>query len=115
MSRKNTSQFWDDGLKLVSFCPLCEAHYNPMEAQIVGEADDSHLLHITCRKCQNSIIALVLISSGGVSSVGLVTDLNFDDVLKFRDAADISDDDVLEAHGMLEDEARFWSGVKAGA
>lgn len=98
-------------MKLISVCPLCEEHYNPTEAQLVGEAEDSHLLHITCRKCRNSIIALVLVSQGGVSSVGLVTDLNFEDVIKFRASQEVSYDDVLEMHGILEDEDFFWRSI----
>ncbi len=109
---RGTSQFWDDGLKLISFCPLCETHYNPMEAQLVGEKENSHLLHITCKKCSNSIIALVLISPGNVSSVGLITDLSFDDVLKFRRAPEVAVDDVLDIHAALEDEERFWMQVR---
>lgn len=110
--RRGTSQFWDDGLKLISFCPLCETHYNPTEAQIVGESENSHMLHITCKKCQNAILACVLVSQGGVHSIGLVTDLNFEDVLKFRSAPDISVDDVLDMHGAFEDEKRFWAGIR---
>ncbi|MBI4133411.1 hypothetical protein HY478_02245 [Candidatus Uhrbacteria bacterium] len=109
---RGVSQFWDDGLKLISFCPLCETHYNPMEAQLVGEEDNSHLLHITCRKCANSMLALVLISPAGVSSVGLITDLSYNDVVKFKRASEVAVDDVLEAHAALEDEERFWSAVR---
>lgn len=98
-------------MKLISVCPLCDEHYNPTEAQLVGEAEDSHLLHITCRKCRNSIIALVIASAGGMSSVGLVTDLNFDEVVKFRTTQGVSEDDVLEMHGTLEDEDFFWRSV----
>ena len=38
----------------------------------------------------------------GVSSVGLVTDLTYDDVLKFRASRRISVDDVLSVHEELE-------------
>ncbi len=105
---RRTSQFWDDGLKLISFCPLCETHYHPREALLVHERDNSHLLHITCRKCEHSIIALVLVSNAGVSSVGLVTDLSYHDVLKFREADSISIDDVLSVHRALARKGLFF-------
>lgn len=111
--QRGTSQFQDDGLKLISFCPLCETHYNPREAQLIGERDNTHLLHITCKQCSNSIIALVLISPGGVSSVGLITDLSFEDVLKFQRAPEVLVDDVLDIHAVLEDEQRFWLYMQA--
>jgi len=40
-------------------------------------------------------------SSIGVSSIGLITDLSSDDVLKFQDAAPVTTDDVIELHQLL--------------
>lgn len=99
---QSPSDIWRDGLKLASYCPLCETRYNPMEAQVVGEDGETHLLHIRCRKCANSILALVLVNHVGVSSIGLVTDLTFDDVLRFRRGRRLSTDDVLKTHEWLE-------------
>ena len=94
---------------MISFCPLCETNYNPMEARVLGEKEDGHLLHIRCKKCWNSILALVLVSNAGVSSVGLITDLTFDDVRKFsgRDTS-VTTDDVISIHQLLSDD-----GVKS--
>ena len=92
---------------MISYCPLCEASYNPMEARILDEKEDGHLLHIRCKKCWNSILALVMVSNVGVSSVGLVTDLIFEDVQKFRMAtSEVSLDDVLEIHEVLENDTQ---------
>lgn len=87
---------------MISFCPLCETNYNPMEARVLGEKEDGHLLHIRCKKCWNSILALVLVSNAGVSSVGLITDLTYDDVRKFsgRDTS-VTTDDVIAVHELL--------------
>lgn len=108
MARRAASQFSDDGLKLISFCPLCERHYDPVEARVLDERDNGHLLHITCRNCSNSIIALVLSGRDGISSVGLVTDLSYGDVVRFRESSPVDTDDVLDIHAALEDEKRFW-------
>ena len=78
-----------------------------MEARILDEKEDGHLLHIRCKKCWNSILALVMVSNVGVSSVGLVTDLIFEDVQKFRMAtSEVSLDDVLEIHEVLENDTQ---------
>lgn len=90
---------------MISYCPLCETAYNPMEARILDEKEDGHLLHIRCKKCWNSILALVLVSNVGVSSVGLVTDLVYEDVQKFRTGtSEVTVDDVLEVHELLEND-----------
>lgn len=92
---------WDEELKLVSFCPVCETRYNPMEARVLGKQGETHLIHVQCRKCQNSILALVLVNHVGASSVGLVTDLTYEDVVRFRCAPCVSIDDVIDVHDLL--------------
>ncbi len=108
-----SSPFFDEGVKLISYCPLCESSYNPQQARVLGEKEDSHLLHIQCGNCANAIIALVLISSAGVSSVGLVTDLVFDEVNRFKQAAMVSTDDVIETHHLLQNEGAFFDRLAA--
>ncbi|MBI4437567.1 hypothetical protein HY631_01310 [Candidatus Uhrbacteria bacterium] len=99
----STNDLWNEGLKLVSFCPVCETRYNPMEARALSGAGETQLLHVQCRKCQNSILALVHVNQTGASSVGLLTDLGFDDVVRFRAQRVVSIDDVIEAHQFLEE------------
>jgi len=102
------SQFYDEGIKLISYCPLCESSYNPQQTRVLGEKDDSHLLHIQCGNCSNAIIALVLISAVGVSSVGLATDLAYHEVNLFKEAPVVSTDDVIEVHHALQDETELF-------
>ena len=83
MSSIQGSELWNEGLKLVSYCPVCETRYNPMEAQLLGQDGETHLLHVQCRTCHNSILALVLVNPSGASSVGLLTDLSYEDFDSF--------------------------------
>lgn len=94
---------WADGLRLVSYCPVCETRYNPMQAKLLGEDGETRLLHVQCRKCHHSILALVLVNQVGASSVGLLTDLTYEDVLKFRANRLVSINDVIDVHNVLED------------
>ena len=73
-----------------------------MEARVLGEEGETHLLHVRCRSCSNAMLALVLVTKAGVSSVGLVTDLSYDDVVRFQSSPKVSVDDVLDLHKMLE-------------
>lgn len=99
--RRGQHQVPNDALRLISYCPLCEAAYNPLRARILDEREDAHLLHIQCASCGSSIVALVVSSALGITSVGLVTDLTGDDVLKFKDDRIMSADDVLEFHNFV--------------
>ncbi len=93
----------DDGLRLVSYCPVCHYPYNPLEAKIVDESDGAHLIHVRCRRCRSAILALVMANQLGVSSVGLITDLDSQEILKFKESSRIGGDDVLSIYRFLGD------------
>lgn len=100
-SRHSYSLFPSESLRLISYCPICNTHYNPLSAQILEEREDAHLIHVECRKCGSSIVALVLTGGLGISSVGLVTDLTGEEVLKFRRRESVRVDDVIDVHREL--------------
>jgi len=100
-AKRKSHHFSGEGLRLISYCPLCEASYNPLRARVLEERDDAHLVHIQCASCGSSIVALVLSSGLGLTSVGLVTDLTSDDVLHFKDVGRVTADDVLSVHQAL--------------
>ncbi|NQV89856.1 hypothetical protein HQ487_00440 [Candidatus Uhrbacteria bacterium] len=102
MSSTLGSELWNEGLKLVSFCPVCDTRYNPMEARILEQEGETHLLHVQCRKCEHSILALVLVNRVGASSVGLLTDLSYEDVLRLKTARSVTIDDVMDVHSAFE-------------
>jgi hypothetical protein len=90
-------------LRVITACPICNARYHSGELRILEEKTDAQLVHVQCRKCRASVLAVVLANHLGVSSVGLVTDLSGDDVLKFRRQPTISIDDVLDLHCRLQE------------
>lgn len=73
-----------------------------MDAHILGDNGESRLLHLRCQKCSSSILALVLLSPAGVNSIGLLTDLSFEDVRRFKSGNSVNTDDVLKVHEMME-------------
>jgi len=91
-----------NGLRLVSYCPVCETRSNPMNARVLGQEGETHLLHIQCHKCQNAFLALVLVDQVGATSVGLLTDLAYEDVIRFGKDRSVSINDVISAHDVLE-------------
>lgn len=92
-----------DNLRLISYCPLCNAHYNPAEAKILEQKDGAHLIHVECTVCRSSIVAVVIMGGMGISSVGLITDLTSQDVLRFKNTRPINEDDVIEAYRALRE------------
>jgi len=101
---KSNSQFgkFPEGLKIISHCPVCHFNYNPAEVRILEELDSAQLIHIKCKNCKSAIVALISINSIGISSVGLVTDLDENEIQNFREMSEISGDDVISIYQTLQ-------------
>jgi len=102
LQKKSNPHFLHQGLKTVLYCPVCDSHYNSISTQIIEEKDNNHLIHLECTKCGSSVLALVMTGGLGVTSVGLITDLTSSDVLRFKDSDNISLDDVIEIHSLVQ-------------
>jgi hypothetical protein len=88
--------------KLLTHCPLCQTPYEDQSVRLLGEDGPARLFHLTCAHCSHSVLAVILENHGGISSVGLVTDLEAQDAIRFQDAEPISADDCLSARGAIE-------------
>ena len=101
MQDKFFNLFNSDNATLITHCPVCSLRYDPLDAKILDESENAHLIYVKCRNCKSAVLAVIMSNPMGVSSIGLITDLSSDDVLKFRDGRAINADDVLEAHQFL--------------
>src|SRR3989338_8246417 len=101
MSQSSYSQSLEN-LRLVAFCPLCNAQYQPNQASILEQKYDANLIYVECDQCGASIIALVVMGLMGISSIGLVTDLTERDIRRFQYAPAMSSDDILDLHRELQ-------------
>jgi len=100
---------------MLAHCPLCQAAYGDGSVRLLGEVTStlavpgtSRLFHLTCSQCSHAILAVILESAHGVSSIGLVTDLEAQDAARIHDADPISADDVLRAHHELGMKSKEW-------
>ena len=102
MSPKQSKKHPLDKVKYLSMCPFCSTKFSIKQAKIVAETKNSFLVHSYCKKCNCSVLASLTSSQMGISSIGLVTDLTYRDVLKFRNASSISVDNILETYSCLK-------------
>lgn len=96
-----------DKIKWVSVCPFCNTKFHIKQAKIIAEKKDSFLIHVYCQKCKCSVLASLIANLMGISSIGLVTDLTFEDVIKFKQAKNINSDDLLLAYQSLASRQKF--------
>ena len=90
-----------EGLKLMRECPLCSHAYDASYVDVLDEYNGTHYIHITCAQCHHALLALVAVSSHGMSSVGMLTDLTAADAVRFAAQDALLSDDVLEFHSLL--------------
>lgn len=92
---------FNEGIKIVSYCPLCETQYDVRQAKVLDEHDEAQLVYITCTKCKAGTLAVILLNQMGGTSVGLISDLVSHEVAKFRASESISADEVLAFHSAI--------------
>ncbi len=87
--------------KVMRECTVCKAELDIESIRTIESSLGSHILHVTCVACENSLIFLVGSTQFGIGLVGLVSDLNFDDSVKFRHKQPIDDDRLIEYYQVL--------------
>lgn len=92
--------------KLLTNCPMCEAPYEDRSIRLLGEHGTMRMFHLTCPSCSHSLLAVILENQHGVSSLGLVTDMEAQDALRFQDAEAITADDCLQARDEIQKGSR---------
>ena len=95
-------------LSLVLHCPVCGNKYNAENTNLIDRSeldrgdDASLLVHTDCERCKSSVVFSISMDGPEIFSVGMVTDLTSADTAKFRNAEQITADEVLEFHNFLE-------------
>jgi hypothetical protein len=93
---------WSQRIKISTPCPACSTSFDVLHAKVIETYPDAHLVHFTCDKCRNALLAVVALSSDATQTVGLLTDLSYEDVLRFSKMQMISIEDVVDAHEYFE-------------
>ncbi|OGF30241.1 hypothetical protein A2533_01915 [Candidatus Falkowbacteria bacterium RIFOXYD2_FULL_35_9] len=91
-----------DQLKIISNCPVCNSQNFPAQIKVLNENQDSHLLYVQCRKCKSRVLVLITSNQNGISSLGLLTDLSSEEVVKFSQSKPVSTDDVLDLYQTIQ-------------
>lgn len=97
MSMKNRN----NNLDFLSKCSACGGEFNADALTVLEEGAQKTILHATCRKCQTSAIFFLSNNQAGMVTLGMVTDLDSQEVVaKFSNQA-ISSDEVIDAHQFI--------------
>lgn len=93
---------WKQALAFINKCPICSAEYDTDKAELFATHDHAYLVHMTCGTCRSYFVAMIIAVGQGLSSVGIVTDLNIEDAKRLHGSEPISLNEVLEAHAVVQ-------------
>ena len=99
---QNPSELWREALKLISRCPICSHHYQSDQAKVFAKASSASLGHLTFSKCQSHFVAMIVVMGQGLSSVGIVTDLNFADASRLYRTEPLTTDEIISGFQAIE-------------
>lgn len=90
-----------DALQAITHCPWCEQAFKNLQVSLLAEQDSRQLFHFQCQNCQVNIVALISLAGLVVTSVGVVSDLEREDVHFFLQSQPVQVDEVIQLHQLL--------------
>ena len=88
--------------QVIILCPICNKDYKPNNIKRVAEAGDVLLAHSNCPRCHSNILSLLYKDILGITMVGMVSDLNYDDAVKIKNQPPLDEDDILAAYQQIK-------------
>ena len=88
---------------IFGLCPVCRVELKEKNAHIFDKKNAVTRYCVKCARCSSSVLLSVSSMDSNVSAtLGILTDAQKSDFSLIRDSAQISADDVLEIHKLLE-------------
>lgn len=91
---------------LLTHCPICHSLYAKEDVKLVEEVLHARLYHSACQSCGHGLLAYVIESAAGVSSLGLVTDTSGVDAVRFAEYEPVSAEECIDAHRLILADSR---------
>lgn len=80
-------------------CRVCGRHYEVDNVNVLSHDQDLWFLSAICPACQTRCLIAAIVKEGRLPEV--ITDLTEAELDRFRNAAKLTTDDVLDMHGFL--------------
>lgn len=78
-----------------------------MQVSVLEKSEIGRLLHLQCQSCQAAILALLIVSPSGLNSVGMITDLTAEEVLRFKEIDSVEADEVIEFYKVIKEDKNW--------
>ncbi len=82
----------------------CKAEATALNRRLLKQDNKAQLIHVTCNKCNGSLLAVILNNGTIIQSVGLKTDLNHIEAKQHFIKEYIDSDEIISIHELLNHE-----------
>jgi hypothetical protein len=98
--------------KLLQKCPVCGENYNHLKVKLL-EANDSYILsYFKCQKCESGVAMKAIFMPTGMIGQAVLTDLEVDEIMKFKNKESITSSDVLYMYDVIKSEKDILKEIK---
>ena len=101
LAKNQGDDSWKKTLKLISHCPICNQNYKSKSAKLFVSENEAKFAHFTCEDCGSHFMAVVMAAARGMGTVGMVTDLSFQDVSRLYLVPPLTVDEVIEGYKFI--------------
>ena len=91
-----------NNLEILARCSFCKAKLNHHDLTLVLEKERQTIFHATCSQCQTSSLILISSEGKGLLGVGVITDLDREEVKKKLATEVITADEVINVYTALK-------------
>jgi len=102
MGIEKRAESWREAMKFMARCPVCGKTYDVTKAKLLAQNGGANLVHIICKNCSSAFMAFILTMGNGLSSVGMITDLNFEDVKRLYKTEPLTLDELITVHELIK-------------
>ena len=89
----------NDDYRFLGNCPICDRKFANSDIIPIEEEKTINTVYAECQKCESSIVLGIIKNVPGlVTTVGMLTDMKFEDIGKMANMPSLTANDVLEVH-----------------
>lgn len=88
-------------VNLLMNCSICGKKHGKQSVKVVQNKKDAMLVHVNCDFCRSTSLAVIkknLQNNDSFVTLGILTDLNYEEACNVLRKAPISSDEVLDLH-----------------
>lgn len=100
--KKANRQTIQSALTLMKACPACATKYTNESVNVISTGERGALVSMACPGCKLAILIMITSMPFGLVGTGLPTDCMPQEIERFMQTGEVTVDDVLEVHTLLE-------------